>query len=121
MSAGVQELKRAASMQEWGKRVADCRSSGMSVRDWCKENGFAKQTYYRWEKRLVTEATKSYGLSTPVQSGRIIRVNPENLPDDDNHIESGITIRYGDSTITMPAGSNVEAVANLVKALNRHV
>ena len=31
------------------------------------------------------------------------------------------TIRHGESIITLPVGSSAEAVANLVKALNRHV
>ena len=54
MATGVQELKLAARMQEWSARIAECRSSGMSVRAWCKEQGIAIQTYYHWEKRFVT-------------------------------------------------------------------
>ena len=29
---GVKELKHAAKLQEWSGRIADCRSSGMSVK-----------------------------------------------------------------------------------------
>ena len=35
-------------------------------------------------------------------------------------IETGIIIRHGESVITLPAGSSTEAIADLVKALNRH-
>ncbi len=37
MATGVQELKLAARMQEWSVQIAECRSSGMSVRAWCNE------------------------------------------------------------------------------------
>ena len=121
MATGVQELKLAARMQEWSARIAECRSSGMSVRAWCKEQGIAIQTYYHWEKRFVTEATQQLSLPAPTQAGLLIRVNPDAMPSDDaDRIGQGITIRHGESVITLPAGSSAEAVADLVRALNRH-
>ena len=122
MATGVQELKLAARMQEWSARIAECRGSGMSVRAWCKEQGIAIQTYYHWEKRFVTEATQHLSLSAPAQAGTLMRINPETMPGDEmGTIGAGITIRHGESVITLPAGSSAEAVAELVKALNRHV
>ena len=121
MATGVQELKLAARMQEWSARIAECRSSGMSVRAWCKEQGIAIQTYYHWEKRFVIEATQQLSLPAPTQAGMLMRVNPDTLLSGDvNAIGAGITIRHGDSVITLPAGSSAEAVAELVKALNCH-
>ena len=66
MATGVQELKLAARMQEWSVRIAECRSSGMSVRAWCAEQGISVQTYYRWEKRFVEKATQQ--LSFPAST-----------------------------------------------------
>ena len=88
---------------------------------WCKGQGIAIQTYYRWEKRFVTEATRQLSLPGATQAGMLMRVNPDALPSGDvNTIGTGITIRHGESVITLPAGSSAEAVADLVKALNRH-
>jgi hypothetical protein len=56
-----------------------------------------------------------------MQTGILMRVNPEALPSKDGKVVSaGITIRHGESVITFPAGSGAEAIADLVKALNRH-
>ena len=122
MGTGVQELKLAARMQEWSTRIAECRSSGMSVRAWCKEQGIAIQTYYRWEKRFVTEATRQLSLPAATQAGMLMRVNPDALPNEhENSTGSGITIRHGESVIALPAGSSAEAIVDLVKALNRYV
>ena len=59
MGAGVQELKHAARVQEWSVRVADCRSSGIGVKAWCKEHGIALKTYYNWERQIVKEIPHS--------------------------------------------------------------
>ena len=121
MATGVQELKLAARMQEWLVRIAECRSSGMGVKAWCKSQGIAATTYYHWEKRFVTEATQQLSLTAPTQAGMLMRVNPDALPSGDvNAIGTGITIRHGESVITLPTGSSAEEVAELVRALNRY-
>ena len=122
MATGIQEIKLARRLQEWSVRIAECRSSGMSVRAWCGEQGISIQTYYRWEKRFVEKATQQINLPASTQTGPLMRVNPDTMPvTDAAESGSGITIRHGDSIITLPAGSSAETVADLVKALNRHV
>ena len=121
MGTGVQELKHAAKVQEWSARVAECRSSGIGVKAWCREHGIALKTYYNWEREIVREATQQYALPAPAQGDMLIRVNPDAMPGGGTvAVESDITIRHGESIITLPAGSSAEAVADLVKALNRH-
>ena len=121
MGMNVQELKHAARLQEWSARVAECRSSGIGVKAWCAANGIALKTYYNWERQIVKAATRQYALPAPIQSGQLIRVNPDTMPGSETDGSgSGITIRHGESIITLSAGSSAEMVADLVKALNRH-
>ena len=121
MGTSVQEVKHAASLREWSARVAECRSSGISVKTWCAEQGIALKTYYNWEKQIVKAATQQYALPVPAQAGLLMQVNPETMPSGEiETIESEVTIRHGESIITLHAGSNTETIADLVKALNRH-
>ena len=121
MGIGVTELKREVMLQEWSARIAECRNSGKAVKEWCAEQGISAQTYYRWEKRFVEKASQQLSLQASTQSGMLMRVNPDALPSGDvNAIGSGITIRHGESIITLPSGSSAESIADLVKALNRH-
>ena len=121
MGTGVQELKHAAKVQEWSARVAECRSSGIGVKAWCREHGIALKTYYNWEREIVKEATQQYALAAPAPAGMLVQVNPDAMTSDDvNAIETVVTIRHGESVITLPAGSSAGAIADLVKALNRH-
>ena len=49
----VNTVKHQSKLQEWKERVADCRSSGGSVKHWCAENGCSLKTYYRWEREIL--------------------------------------------------------------------
>ena len=121
MGMSVQELKHAARLQEWSARVAECRSSGISVKVWCAEQGIALKTYYNWEKQIVKAATQQYALPVRAQAGLLMQVNPETMPSGEiETIESEVTIHHRESIITLHAGSNTETIADLVKALNRH-
>ena len=121
MGIGVTELKREIMLRDWSARIAECRNSGKAVKEWCAEQGISVQTYYRWEKRFVEKATQQLSLPAPTQAGMLMQVNPDALPSGDTaDIGSGVTIRHGESIISLPVGSSAEAIADLVKALNRH-
>ena len=120
MGTGVQGLKHAAKLQERSVRIAECRGSGIGVKAWCREHGIALKTYYNWERQIVKEATQQYALAAPAPAGMLVQVNPDAMASDDvNAIETVVTIRHGESVITLPAGSSAGAIADLVKALNR--
>ena len=118
---GVQDMKHAAKLREWTEKVAECRTSGKGVKAWCAERGVSTKTYYHWEKLVVTKAAQQNMLPAPAHTGLLMRIDPDVLPGGNkDSIGGGITIRHGESVVTLPAGSSVEAVATLVKALNSH-
>ena len=49
---GVSELKHQAKVEEWKQRIMDCRSSGLTVKQWCAAYGGNSSTYDRWEREL---------------------------------------------------------------------
>ncbi len=59
------ELKHAALLGEWRERITACRSSGLAVSRWCREEGIAPKTYYRWEREVLALA----GEQLAVRSG----------------------------------------------------
>ena len=56
------ELKHQARLQEWAGAIQDCRSSGLSVRQWCRQSGITPTTYYRWERELLSIAGSTKAL-----------------------------------------------------------
>lgn len=38
------ELKHIAKKEEWGLAIQECRGSGLSVREWCRQRGVTPTT-----------------------------------------------------------------------------
>lgn len=59
MENGLQKLGVVRRMELWSERVQECRSSGKSVREWCRDKGLSEKTYYYWQRRLFKTLTES--------------------------------------------------------------
>ena len=124
----VNTLKRFAQLSEWKDRVAVCRSSGLSVREWCKVNKICLQTYYRWEK-VVLAAAENAQLQTmgntavtcnPAPAAPVFAelTPPSKVVSPVQHTaEIVATIRYGGVSIDLYAGVEPGFVVMLCKEL----
>ena len=52
MEQSLQVMTRQERLENWAARIMACRSSGLTVRAWCRENGLSEKTYYYWQRRL---------------------------------------------------------------------
>ena len=46
VSSEIRTVKRQFMLEEWKKQIIDCRSSGLTVQEWCRQNGVNDKTYY---------------------------------------------------------------------------
>ena len=79
--------KSRVPKEEQLKLINECRTSGMTDIDWCREHGIAVSTFYYWVKQLRKEATQipapAYGHSEnprPKQDVVPIDIVPERFP-----------------------------------------
>ena len=65
MKRGLQVYNEHQKMSEWAKKVKQCRSSGLSVREWCQENRINISSYYKWQRKIysLVEAEKESQVS----------------------------------------------------------
>ena len=54
VSSEIRAVKRQFMLEEWERQVIDCRSSGLTVQEWCRQNGVNDKTYY-YRLRQVRE------------------------------------------------------------------
>jgi hypothetical protein len=56
--------KRAASpkAEEWAERIAGQQRSGISVKQFCKEQGLTEYSFYAWRKRLHEKGPVRFAL-----------------------------------------------------------
>ena len=56
MEQGLQKLNADQRLAVWTQRIADCRSSGKSVKNWCQDHNVSEKTYYYWQRRIYKMA-----------------------------------------------------------------
>lgn len=59
------ELNKKATIQKWAERIKACRSSNLSVSQWCRQNNIAYSSYYAWQKKLFQTAVTTLKNDTP--------------------------------------------------------
>jgi len=42
-----------AQEQRWRERIEECHQSGLSVKEWCLQNGLKNTSYHYWVKKLI--------------------------------------------------------------------
>ena len=59
-----------AKAAEWAERIAKHQSSGMSVKEFCKERGLTECSFYAWRKRLRKREPVRFALVDRGAAGR---------------------------------------------------
>jgi len=65
MSEVVVGERSATKAEQWRERITEQERSGMSVRQFCKQQGLAEHCFYGWRKRLRTEGPLRFALLEP--------------------------------------------------------
>ena len=81
--------KQRVSMSEQIRLITECRRSGMTDADWCREHGIAPSTFYNWVSRCRKAAADqipapSYGHQDsprPKQDVVAIDLVPDTIPE----------------------------------------
>ena len=108
-------LKHQAHLQDWAAAIQDCRSRGMSVRQWCKENGTTPTTYYRWEREVlaIAETSRKTPGHTPVAFAEL----PAPPKVTRNVSECSATLHIGSGSIDIYQELTPELLQTLVRTL----
>ena len=109
MNSGLQVYNEQNKLAQWAQTVAQCRGSGISVRQWCQENGINISSYYKWQRKVYAAAKaqqeRSFVEVTPVQPAAVGDV--------------AVTLRIAGAELDIHNGADaatVEAVLRAVKS-----
>ena len=95
-------------LQQWTQIIQQCKSSGLTNKAFCAQNGISEKTYYYWLKKMRTALAEK-------EAPHIIRL--EDTPTDEP--EDMIHIRFRSANMTLPAGTNVQAIAAVLQSLQQ--
>ena len=91
-------------LQEWTVRFAEQKASGLTVRQWCKQNNLSFHTYNYWKHLLKEEVVEQalpdiVPLSLPVLSDSVSSL--ETTVPDIRSIRANRSIRSNNSNVKM--------------------
>lgn len=108
------ELKHEAKKQEWSMSIQECRGSGLSVSEWCRQRGVTTATYYRWERELLTGVRKN---GAPPSTAVTFAELPEPKKMSRNVAERCATLHIGKASLDIYPGCDAEQLRLLVELL----
>ncbi len=103
MEKSIQALNHQEKIAEWSERIAACRSSGIGVKAWCKENGISTASYYKWQKKLFCLAAQSKPQFAEVCAAPRTKISA--------------TVHVGDISVDIHSGADAETTAMLLRIL----
>ena len=111
----IRGTKAQQNLLEWSQRVADCRSSGLSVTRWCAEHEINPKTYFNWQKKVFTAMIEQQRQQMEPSREPERRFAALPAPVAQNDLVA--TIRIGEMSLDVYSGANADVVAALCKAL----
>lgn len=81
-TTAIEAVKQEVQLQEWAAQIQARQESGMTVKQWCAENGINDKTYYyrlrRVREQCVDSVSSIVSLPLPEQS-RNIRIEKSGM------------------------------------------
>lgn len=104
----VLQVRNEYRLRQWTQIIRQCQSSGLTNREYCAQNGISEKTYYYWLKKIRTALAEK-------EAPHLIRL--EDMSADEP--EDMIHIRFRSAALTLPADTNVEAIAAVLHSLQQ--
>lgn len=110
----VNAVKHQAKLLEWRERVAACRGSGLSVKQWCQENGCSPKTYYNWEREVLGKVREiERTASQPVLAElAVAKPLPEHHAASASFVPAAV-IRFGQVELELSNAVSAELLSHL--------
>lgn len=114
----VTNARRFVNLERWKSIITECRSSGMAVKHWCRENGICEQTYYRNRKRIREEMLDA--LLAPLSASTVdkpavfrkLEVQPPAPV-----TQGEVVIHFGGAAIEIKEGASQQTIQTVLLAL----
>ena len=102
--------------QQWLQMIRDQKTSGLTVKDWCREQHISENCFYYRQHKLRLSAgdmVSQFVEITQPAGGRQLSPHLENL-----NIDSAASITSGKVVIGLSNQASEELIARIVRVLN---
>ena len=94
-------VKKQVIKAEWAERIRQCRESGLTVSEWCRQNSINPKTYYYHLRKIRKEICEQ--IPVPVMT----------VPEESHKVKVSI----GNMTAEIPEGISEQMMTSLIRAM----
>ncbi len=99
------------SLELWKHRIADKKTSGLNVTDWCEKNNLTKHAYYYWMKRI--EATEQM---TDASLPMFVEIEPAYVAPKKT-VKLDLQVTWNDINLTISDSDTAKLAAEFIRQL----
>ncbi len=115
----MRNVNHQVRVNEWRQIISDCRRSGQTIRDWCKENTIKPSQYYYWLRVIRNESLAL--MNNETQSAQptfaAVKLAEEDMIVESNNDACAIVKRQGFS-VEIKNGANIQTLEQTLRILN---
>ena len=104
----IAKVKKEVKLAQWAEMVRSRNESGLTVTDWCKQNGINIKTYYYRLKRM------QQAVCSEIEQHDIVTAIPADAPQSE---DENIILIVGDVKISLPDNFNENTLSRLLGVL----
>lgn len=101
--------------EQWKQLILDCQNSGMTIQDWCAQQGVTKHTYYYWLRRIREDAC--HDLPVVQEKNRPVCFKKLEVSTPVSSTEAAVIIRLPSATLEVREGTSRQTVEAVLLAL----
>ena len=116
----LNSVKHVSKMAEWRVRIGECRNSGRTIKEWCKENHICLKAYYKWQ-RIIWDAEAENRSIEPVKTGAMQFAEIPQISIESDSQQAEIVIRKGDWRIELQNNANPAIISQIMQMVAQDV
>lgn len=106
-------------LEKWNEAICTQKASGLTIKDWCSENGVNLNTYYYYLRRIRDAMLESSGPRLVEMKTNAEDAAPKAADPVSGEFHPLVTVRVRDSEIRIGENASLELISAVLEAV-RH-
>lgn len=126
MDSNVKSLTTQYRYDRWVGIISERNASGLSIKDWCRQNDVKETSYYYWLKKIRHSIVESLDPDEPKDEVTFVPMLSQPKANELSHVnpdktslapQSEVMIKLGEITIEFGNQTSHELILNVLKVL----
>lgn len=113
-------VKKAARLQMWQERINEFHSSGLTLKEWLRQNNITRDSYYYWLRKCRAAAVENLPAELKAQmatADTAITFKKLEVQTPLQNLQPAVTIRLPNATLEIANGAMQQTVEAVLLAL----